>query len=74
MENFPVIQEFIKAGAAREVTESDLFSALEDLLAAPEKAKESGLKAQQIYMKNSGAVERTVDVIARYITEHKGID
>ena len=74
MENFPVIQEFIKAGAALEVTESDLFSALEDLLATPEKAKEIGLKAQQIYMKNSGAVERTVDVIARYITEHKGIN
>ena len=68
MENFSVMQEFIKAGAALEVTESNLFSTLRDLLTFPEKAKGIGLKAQQIYMKNSGAVERTADIISRYIS------
>jgi len=34
----------------------------------PEKAKETGLKAQQLYKKNTGAVDRAIEVIAGYIS------
>jgi len=68
MENFPVIKDFYNAGAALEVNEEELYSKLRDLLLSPEKAKEIGLKAQQLYRKNAGAVERAMEIIERYIS------
>lgn len=46
MENFPVIKDFFREGAAIEVIEDGLYSKLRELLFSPEKAKEIGLKAQ----------------------------
>lgn len=68
MENFPVIQDFYKVGAAIEVREEELYSKLKELLSTPEKAKDIGLKAQELYRKNSGAVERAMKIIQRYIS------
>jgi 3-deoxy-D-manno-octulosonic-acid transferase len=68
MENFPVIQDFYKAGAATEVKEEELYLKLRELLTMPEKAKDIGLKAQELYRKNSGAVEEAMKVIERYIS------
>lgn len=68
MENFPVIEDFYKEGAAIEVNEDGLYSKLGALLASPEKAKEIGLKAQELYRKNTGAVERAMKIIARYVS------
>jgi 3-deoxy-D-manno-octulosonic-acid transferase len=68
MENFPFIKDFYREGAAFEVDENGLYSKLRELLLLPEKAKETGLKAQQLYKKNTGAVNRAIEVIAGYIS------
>ena len=63
MENFPVIQDFYKEGAAMHVNEEGLSHTLRELLLSPGKAGEIGIKAQKIYQKNSGAVERAMKII-----------
>jgi 3-deoxy-D-manno-octulosonic-acid transferase len=67
MENFPVIKDFYKIGAALEIDEKGLYSKLRELLMSPEKAKEIGSRAQQLYRKNTGAVDRAMEIIARYV-------
>ncbi|MGB9715433.1 MAG: 3-deoxy-D-manno-octulosonic acid transferase [Thermodesulfovibrionales bacterium] len=67
MENFPFIEDFYKEGGALKVDEEGLYQALKGLLLKPEKAKDMGLKAQQLYNKNSGAVDRAIEVIEKYI-------
>jgi len=70
MENFPVIKDFYNEGAALEVNEEGLYAKLKELLMSPEKAKEIGSKAQQLYRKNTGAVDRAMEIIARYVNEY----
>jgi len=67
MENFPIIKDFYTEGAAIEVNEEMLYPKLKELLMSPDKAKEIGLKAQELYKKNAGAVERAMEVISKYI-------
>jgi len=67
MENFPVIRDFYTEGAAIEVREDELYSVLKGLLLSPEKAGEIGSKAQELYRKNAGAVERSLEIIAVYL-------
>ncbi len=67
MENFPIIKDFYTEGAAIEVNEEMLYPKLKELLMSPDKAKEIGSKAQQLYRKNTGAVERAIEVISKYI-------
>jgi 3-deoxy-D-manno-octulosonic-acid transferase len=67
MENFPVIKDFYNEGAAFEVNKEGLYAKLKELLMSPEKAKEVGFKAQQLYRRNAGAVERAMEIIAGYI-------
>ncbi len=69
MENFPVIKDFYREGAAFEVNEEGLYQKLRELLMSPEKAKEIGFKAQQLYRRNAGVVEKTMEIIAGYINE-----
>ena len=68
MENFPVIQDFYEEGAAIEVNEEGLYVQLKELLVSPDRAKEIGSRAQKLYRRNSGAVEKAMEVIARYIS------
>jgi 3-deoxy-D-manno-octulosonic-acid transferase len=68
MENFPVIQDFYRRGAAIEVNEEGLYAQLKELLASPDKAKEIGAKAQKLYRENSGAVEKAMAVVASYVS------
>ncbi len=70
MENFPVIKDFYREGAALEVNEEGLYVKLKELLMSPEKAKEIGSKAQQLYRKNTGAVDRAMEIIARYVNKY----
>lgn len=67
MENFPFIQDFYSQDAAIEVEEEDLFRILRDILLSPDKAREMGLKAKDLYAKNAGAVIRAMEVIEGYI-------
>ena len=67
MGNFPVIREFYDAGAAVQVIDEGLSGVLRELILFPDKAKEIGLKAQALYRKNAGAVERAMMLIGPYI-------
>jgi len=67
MENFPVIRDFYREGTAIEVSEGELYSKLRELLLSPERAREIGLKAQQQYRKNTGAVEKAMEIFKDYI-------
>ena len=67
MENFPFIKEFYREGAAFEVGAAALPKKIKELLVAPEKAKAAGQKARELYLKNSGAVERAMVIIRRYL-------
>jgi 3-deoxy-D-manno-octulosonic-acid transferase len=67
MENFPVIREFYNAGAALEVSAENLHAALRELLVSPEKAVAMGSRARDLYGRNSGAVGRAMEVLAKYL-------
>ena len=69
MENFPLVEDFYRHGAAVEVREDSLYTTLKEMLESPEKAKDIGLKAQELSMKNTGAVERSIEIISRYISD-----
>jgi 3-deoxy-D-manno-octulosonic-acid transferase len=68
MENFPVMGDFYRHGAAVEVSEDGLYAKLKEMLMSPEKAKDIGSKAQELYRKNTGAVDRSIEIISRYIS------
>ena len=67
MENFPFIKDFYLAGAAFEVEANALAKKMKELLLAPEKARAAGIKARELYMKNSGAVNRAIELIRDFI-------
>jgi 3-deoxy-D-manno-octulosonic-acid transferase len=69
MENFPVIKDFYRTGAAIELNEEELYLTIKELLLSPEKAIEIGSKAQQLYRNNAGAVDKAMNIISRYISE-----
>jgi 3-deoxy-D-manno-octulosonic-acid transferase len=68
MENFPVMGDFYRHGAAVEVSEDGLYAKLAEMLMSPEKAQNIGSKAQELYRKNTGAVDRSIDIISRYVS------
>jgi 3-deoxy-D-manno-octulosonic-acid transferase len=67
MENFPFMKDFYEAGAAFEVDADSLAKKIRELLISPEKARTAGEKARELYLKNSGAVERAMAVIREYV-------
>ena len=69
MENFPVMGDFYRQGAAVEVSEDGLYAKIEEMLLSPEKAQDIGSKAQELYRKNTGAVDRSLKIISQYIEE-----
>ena len=69
MENFPFMQEFYDKGAAFEVGAASLADKIGELLADPDSAKAAGKKARQIYESKSGAVEKAMEIIGKYIAK-----
>jgi len=69
MENFPVIRDFFKAGAAIETDENNLYAELKELLLRPEKARDIGLRGHEIYRKNAGAVRAAMEIVGRYLPD-----
>jgi 3-deoxy-D-manno-octulosonic-acid transferase len=67
MENFPFMQEFYAEGAAFQVGPDGLAAMINNLLAEPEKAGHGGSKARECYLKNAGAVEKSLDIIRPYL-------
>jgi 3-deoxy-D-manno-octulosonic-acid transferase len=71
MENFPVIGDFLKAGAAIEADENSLYAKLKEFLLYPEEAREVGLRGHQLYRMNAGAVKAAMEIIARYLPDER---
>lgn len=67
MENFPFIDEFYRGGGALKTDAANLESTLAGLLLSPEKQEAMGKSARKLYEKNSGAVERAMEIIEGYL-------
>ncbi|HSW63065.1 MAG TPA: 3-deoxy-D-manno-octulosonic acid transferase [Dissulfurispiraceae bacterium] len=61
MQNFPFVQEFCDAGAARRVTAETLADELSSLLSSPETMRTMGEAAHALLEQNAGATGRTLD-------------
>lgn len=67
MENFPFAKEFYEQNAAIETSESNLYEKLKELLDSPEKRNAFGRKAKELYDEKSGAVEKALEEIRKYL-------
>lgn len=67
MENFPFIDEFYKNGGAVKTGADNLRQSLKELLSDQGKMSAMGKTAKELYEKNSGAVERAMKEIERYL-------
>ncbi|MBN2654846.1 MAG: 3-deoxy-D-manno-octulosonic acid transferase [Nitrospirae bacterium] len=67
MENFPFAQDFYKAGAALRSEREDLAVVLQGLLTDTESIRLMGIKAKELFDKNAGAVERSIEAIKKYL-------
>ncbi|HCL81484.1 MAG TPA: 3-deoxy-D-manno-octulosonic acid transferase, partial [Nitrospiraceae bacterium] len=67
MENFPFIDEFYKNGGALKTDANNLRQSLQELLSDHKKMITMGKTAKGLYEKNSGAVERAMKEIERYL-------
>ncbi len=67
MENFPFIGGFYSQGAAKTTDASELLQTLDKLLRSPEKCSEMGRAARALYDSSTGATERAMVIIDRFI-------
>lgn len=67
MENFPFIEEFYREKAALKTNEKTLFDCLANLLRDPEEISLMGKRARELYLKNSGAIDKTFNVVRGYL-------
>ncbi len=67
MENFPFIEEFYKSGGAVKTDVDNLYQSLKELLSEQGKMSAMGRTAKGLYDKNSGAVEKAMQEIERYL-------
>lgn len=67
MENFPFIEEFYREKAALKTNEKTLFDCLANLLMDPEEISLMGKRARELYLKNSGAIDKTFNVVRGYL-------
>jgi 3-deoxy-D-manno-octulosonic-acid transferase len=68
MNNFPIAGEFLSKSAAQEIRNpEDMAKAVIELLSNSEKAADMGLAARAIVDKNTGAVNKAIELIRGYI-------
>ncbi len=67
MENFPFIEDFYRTGGAIRADSDNLYRVLKGLLDSPEKISSMGEIAKNLYEKNSGATDRALEIIERYL-------
>lgn len=69
MFNFALIAHMLieRGGAVRVANEKDLLTAVKSLLLDSERSKEMGVKAYEVLCGNRGAVEKTLNVIQRFL-------
>lgn len=67
MENFPFVQDFYAEGAAIRTDRSSLVEMLDRLISSPDALRSMGAKAKELCDRNSGALDRTMDELRRYL-------
>lgn len=67
MENFPFIEEFFKNNAAIKTNKDNLYDDIYRLLNSSQLLSTMGMNAFNLYQKNRGATERTLNIIKRYL-------
>ncbi|UCH80632.1 MAG: 3-deoxy-D-manno-octulosonic acid transferase [Nitrospiraceae bacterium] len=68
MNNFPVAKDFIEGSAAVQVNDAhDMSETVTALLLHDEKAEDMGMNAKDIIDKNTGAVQRALELVRRLI-------
>ncbi|QER42138.1 3-deoxy-D-manno-octulosonic acid transferase [Thermodesulfobacterium sp. TA1] len=67
MENFPFVQEFLEKKACLQVSSEKLAETLKDLLNNPQKLENLSKKAYQIYRSKTGATERIIRLLEKYL-------
>lgn len=68
MDNFPIARDFLESNAALEVKDSkDIADAVTDLLDNHEKAEQLGQNAKAVVDRNTGAVEKALELVRGYI-------
>jgi 3-deoxy-D-manno-octulosonic-acid transferase len=67
MENFPFIDDFYRGGGALKVDSDNLYESLKSFLTSPEKISSMGKVAKELYEKNSGATDRAMEIIGKYL-------
>lgn len=67
MRNFPFIEDFYRCGAAVKTSKRGLYNDLRNLLIFEDKRVEMGKRAKEIFESRAGAIERSVDVLKRYL-------
>lgn len=67
MENFPFIDDFYRCGGALKVDSDNLYESLKSILILSEKISSMGKIAKELYEKNSGAVDRAMEIIGKYL-------
>ncbi|MCC6347290.1 MAG: 3-deoxy-D-manno-octulosonic acid transferase, partial [Nitrospirales bacterium] len=68
MENFPFIRDFYQEGGAVRVDAGSLPSVLQELLGSPARREAMGGKAQDLYRRNAGAVDRAFALLEKYLS------
>ncbi|WP_022855133.1 3-deoxy-D-manno-octulosonic acid transferase [Thermodesulfobacterium thermophilum] len=67
MGNFPFIQEFLEKEACIQTKPENLSETLHHLLKNPEKLKTLSEKAYQIYLSKTGATEKILNLLEKYL-------
>lgn len=67
MENFPFIEEFYRNNAAIETSKEKIYDDIHLLLSSKDMSLTMGMNAFNLYCKNMGATERTLDIIKKYL-------
>lgn len=67
MENFPFIEEFYEKKAAIKTDKINLYNTLYELLQSPKRLFYMGREAKKLYEKNSGAIDRALDEVRKYL-------
>ncbi|MBI4824383.1 MAG: 3-deoxy-D-manno-octulosonic acid transferase [Nitrospirae bacterium] len=70
MENFPFVEEFLKEGAIIRADELTLYRILKELLRDPEKRSAIGIRAKELCMEKTGAVQNTLKALERYLEKY----
>lgn len=73
MENFPFIKDFYREGSAKKSDAEGLYNVLKELIQSPEKRNAMGDKARDLYSEKSGAVNRALEILERYIEPHLSV-